>query len=149
MHFGLAWVLYENLKQEMQVYNHSHSSKGKNSIHSLWCLDQTKGLNIYSGYIMSVINVTIISGNNELDSKVEYEKKKKSEGKMVRAERQLVLDMLFSAFEKHQYYNIKALVDITKQPVVSSMHARMHINTCKTGNMYTHSSMHTCNNITV
>lgn len=26
--------------------------------------------------------------------------------------------MLFSAFEKHQYYNIKDLVDITKQPVV-------------------------------
>lgn len=38
---------------------------------------------------------------------------------MVRAERQVVLDMLFSAFEKHQYYNIKELVDITKQPVVS------------------------------
>ncbi|KAG7241688.1 hypothetical protein INR49_025153 [Caranx melampygus] len=48
---------------------------------------------------------------------VEYEKKKKSEGKMVRAERQVVLDMLFSAFEKHQYYNIKDLVDITRQPV--------------------------------
>ena len=45
---------------------------------------------------------------------------------MVRAERQVVLDMLFSAFEKHQYYNIKDLVDITKQPVVSSMHTRIH-----------------------
>ncbi|XP_024919580.1 general transcription factor IIF subunit 2 [Cynoglossus semilaevis] len=51
------------------------------------------------------------------DFNLEYEKKKKSEGKMVRAERQVVLDMLFSAFEKHQYYNIKDLVDITKQPV--------------------------------
>uniref|UniRef100_A0A673AY98 General transcription factor IIF subunit 2 n=1 Tax=Sphaeramia orbicularis TaxID=375764 RepID=A0A673AY98_9TELE len=51
------------------------------------------------------------------DFNLEYEKKKKSEGKMVRADRQLVLDMLFSAFEKHQYYNIKDLVDITKQPV--------------------------------
>ncbi|XP_008275424.1 general transcription factor IIF subunit 2-like [Stegastes partitus] len=51
------------------------------------------------------------------DFNVEYEKKKKSEGKMVRAERQVVLDMLFTAFEKHQYYNIKDLVDITKQPV--------------------------------
>uniref|UniRef100_UPI003AAD421D general transcription factor IIF subunit 2-like n=1 Tax=Centroberyx gerrardi TaxID=166262 RepID=UPI003AAD421D len=48
---------------------------------------------------------------------VEYEKKKKQDGKMVRAERQVVLDMLFSAFERHQYYNIKDLVDITKQPV--------------------------------
>ncbi|KAF3695009.1 General transcription factor IIF subunit 2 [Channa argus] len=43
------------------------------------------------------------------DFNLEYEKKKKSEGKMVRAERQVVLDMLFSAFEKHQYYNIKDL----------------------------------------
>lgn len=74
--------------------------------------------------ILTVINVTVISFNTEFGSKMEYEKKKKTEGKMVRAERQLVLDMLFSAFEKHQYYNIKALVDITKQPVVSSVHAR-------------------------
>ncbi|MFT7817955.1 general transcription factor IIF subunit 2 isoform X1 [Arapaima gigas] len=48
---------------------------------------------------------------------VEYEKKKKEEGKRARADKQQVLDMLFSAFEKHQYYNIKDLVDITKQPV--------------------------------
>uniref|UniRef100_A0A3B4ZWC6 General transcription factor IIF subunit 2 n=1 Tax=Stegastes partitus TaxID=144197 RepID=A0A3B4ZWC6_9TELE len=52
-----------------------------------------------------------------VNSNHDYEKKKKSEGKMVRAERQVVLDMLFTAFEKHQYYNIKDLVDITKQPV--------------------------------
>ncbi|XP_062257793.1 general transcription factor IIF subunit 2-like [Platichthys flesus] len=51
------------------------------------------------------------------DFNLEYEKKKKTEGKMVRAERQVVLDMLFSAFERHQYYNIKDLVDITRQPV--------------------------------
>ncbi|XP_051260047.1 general transcription factor IIF subunit 2-like [Dicentrarchus labrax] len=51
------------------------------------------------------------------DFNLVYEIKKKSQGKMVRAERQVVLDMLFSAFEKHQYYNIKDLVDITKQPV--------------------------------
>eukprot|EP00063_Salmo_salar_P054558 XP_014029393.1 PREDICTED: general transcription factor IIF subunit 2-like [Salmo salar] len=50
---------------------------------------------------------------------VEYEKKKKAEGRMVRADRQQVMDMLFSAFEKHQYYNIKDLVEVTKQPVVS------------------------------
>ncbi|KAK6485433.1 general mRNAion factor IIF subunit 2 [Huso huso] len=48
---------------------------------------------------------------------VEYDKKKKEEGKRARADKQQVLDMLFSAFEKHQYYNIKDLVDITKQPV--------------------------------
>ncbi|KAF3686588.1 General transcription factor IIF subunit 2 [Channa argus] len=48
---------------------------------------------------------------------LEYERKKKEEGKRARAEKSQVLDMLFSAFEKHQYYNIKDLVDITKQPV--------------------------------
>uniref|UniRef100_A0A4W5PUA0 General transcription factor IIF, polypeptide 2a n=1 Tax=Hucho hucho TaxID=62062 RepID=A0A4W5PUA0_9TELE len=49
---------------------------------------------------------------------LEYDRKKKDEGKRARADKQQVLDMLFSAFEKHQYYNIKDLVDITKQPVV-------------------------------
>ncbi|KAM6943431.1 general transcription factor IIF subunit 2-like isoform 1-T1 [Xenentodon cancila] len=48
----------------------------------------------------------------------EYEKQKKEEGKRTRADKQQVLDMLFSAFEKHQYYNIKDLVDITQQPVI-------------------------------
>ncbi|XP_068435541.1 general transcription factor IIF subunit 2-like isoform X2 [Clinocottus analis] len=49
---------------------------------------------------------------------LEYERKKKEEGKRARVDKQQVLDMLFSAFEKHQYYNIKDLVDITKQPVI-------------------------------
>ncbi|XP_047220004.1 general transcription factor IIF subunit 2-like isoform X1 [Girardinichthys multiradiatus] len=47
----------------------------------------------------------------------EYERKKKEDGKRARSDKQQVLDILFSAFEKHQYYNIKDLVDITKQPV--------------------------------
>ncbi|CAL9701467.1 unnamed protein product [Knipowitschia caucasica] len=51
-------------------------------------------------------------------NKLEYERRKKEEGKRARADKQQVLDMLFSAFEKHQYYNIKDLVDITKQPVI-------------------------------
>ncbi|GAB1299105.1 General transcription factor IIF subunit 2 [Apodemus speciosus] len=49
--------------------------------------------------------------------RIEYERKKKEDGKRARADKQHVLDMLFSAFEKHQYYNLKDLVDITKQPV--------------------------------
>ncbi|XP_017566276.2 general transcription factor IIF subunit 2b isoform X1 [Pygocentrus nattereri] len=49
---------------------------------------------------------------------VEYEKKKKEEGKRARSDKEKVLEMLFSAFEKHQYYNIKNLVEITKQPVI-------------------------------
>lgn len=38
---------------------------------------------------------------------VEYEARKKNEGKKARGDRDQVLEMLFSAFEKHQYYNIK------------------------------------------
>lgn len=59
---------------------------------------------------------------------LEYEKKKKEEGKRARADKQQVLDMLFSAFEKHQYYNIKDLVDITKQPVVRLALGAIHPN---------------------
>lgn len=39
------------------------------------------------------------------------------EGKKARDDKEAVLDMLFNAFEKHQYYNIKDLVKITNQPV--------------------------------
>lgn len=46
----------------------------------------------------------------------EYELRKKQEGKKARGDRDQVLEMLFSAFEKHQYYNIKDLERITKQP---------------------------------
>lgn len=48
---------------------------------------------------------------------IEFEEKKKSEGKKARDDEDKVMDMLFAAFEKHQYYNIKDLVKITKQPV--------------------------------
>lgn len=51
----------------------------------------------------------------------EYEEKKKAEGKRSRDDKNAVLDMLFKAFDKHQYYNIKDLVLITKQPVVSEL----------------------------
>uniref|UniRef100_A0A1A8GC80 General transcription factor IIF subunit 2 n=2 Tax=Nothobranchius korthausae TaxID=1143690 RepID=A0A1A8GC80_9TELE len=64
------------------------------------------------------------------DFNVEYKKKKKSEGKMVRAERQVVLDMLFAAFEKHQHYSFKELVDITKQPVTYLKEIVREIGTC-------------------
>lgn len=37
----------------------------------------------------------------------------------MRDDKNAVMDMLFAAFEKHQYYNIKDLVTITRQPIVS------------------------------
>ena len=50
---------------------------------------------------------------------IENELRKKSEGKKMRDDRDVVQNALFAAFEKHQYYNIKDLERITKQPVVS------------------------------
>ncbi|KAF6206338.1 hypothetical protein GE061_017570 [Apolygus lucorum] len=49
---------------------------------------------------------------------IEYEEKKKAEGKKARDDKDVVLDMIFAAFESHQYYNIKDLVTKTRQPVV-------------------------------
>lgn len=37
----------------------------------------------------------------------------------MRYDKEAVFDMLFSAFEKHQYYNIRDLVKITRQPIVN------------------------------
>lgn len=48
----------------------------------------------------------------------EPERKRKEEGKRVRAAKEDVLELLFSAFERHQYYSLKDLVHLTQQPVV-------------------------------
>ncbi|GIY63228.1 general transcription factor IIF subunit 2 [Caerostris extrusa] len=48
---------------------------------------------------------------------IEYEQKKKAEGRKARDDKDKVTEMLYAAFEKHQYYNIKDLEKITKQPV--------------------------------
>ena len=54
-----------------------------------------------------------------LSSQIEHEKKKKEEGKRAREDEDVVKALLFNAFERHQYYNLKDLITITKQPVVS------------------------------
>ena len=41
----------------------------------------------------------------------------KAEGKKSRDDKDHVMELLFSLFEKHQYYNIKDLVKETRQPV--------------------------------
>nr|CAB3251302.1 general transcription factor IIF subunit 2 [Phallusia mammillata] len=47
----------------------------------------------------------------------EYKINKKKADKSVRMERDELQSALFKAFEKHQYYNIKDLKDITAQPI--------------------------------
>jgi len=49
----------------------------------------------------------------------EQEKKKKEQGKRARGNREEVLDLIFTAFQQHQYYNFRDLVHKTKQPPVS------------------------------
>lgn len=49
----------------------------------------------------------------------EYKANKKKADKTVRMEKDELQSVLFKAFEKHQFYNIKDLKDITQQPIVS------------------------------
>jgi len=64
------------------------------------------------GHVVNVYKPVSDHKNN-----IEFEQQKKSEGKKSRENREKVLEMLFGAFEKHQYYNIKDLVRITNQPI--------------------------------
>ncbi|XP_053685164.1 general transcription factor IIF subunit 2-like [Sabethes cyaneus] len=48
---------------------------------------------------------------------IEDKQRKKTEGKKCCSDKNAVQDVLFNAFEKHQYYNIKDLVRITRQPI--------------------------------
>jgi len=47
---------------------------------------------------------------------VEYIKRKKMAGKRIRSSEDSVLDMMFDAFEKHQYISMASLESITHQP---------------------------------
>lgn len=48
---------------------------------------------------------------------VAYEKAKKAEGKKMRDDKDKVQEIIFALFEKHQFYNIKDLIQETRQPV--------------------------------
>ncbi|XP_027201486.1 general transcription factor IIF subunit 2-like [Dermatophagoides pteronyssinus] len=50
-------------------------------------------------------------------SELNEDQRKKNEGKKMRDDKEIVQNTLFAAFEKHQYYNIKDLERLTKQPV--------------------------------
>ncbi|CAL8321072.1 unnamed protein product [Merluccius merluccius] len=90
-------------------------SEGYVKLKKLQIEESTKPQRLSQQLEKAVTNIYKPVANHAVNS--EFEKKKRQEGRMVRAERQVVLDLLFSAFERHQYFNIKDLVDITKQPV--------------------------------
>ena len=50
-------------------------------------------------------------------SALAHEKAKKAEGKKMRDDKEKVQEIIFALFEKHQYYNIKDLIQETRQPV--------------------------------
>jgi len=62
-------------------------------------------------------HVTTFKPISDHKHNIEYDKKKKSDGKKSRTDKTAVMDMLFNAFEKHQFYNIKDLVTLTNQPI--------------------------------
>lgn len=66
---------------------------------------------------MFIIQFIKLDHHLDFNFQIEYMEKKKAEGKKAREDKDAVLEMLFAAFEKHQYYNIKDLVKITKQPI--------------------------------
>ena len=56
-------------------------------------------------------------------SQTQAREKQKTQ-KSSKLEKEAVLELLYKAFEKHQFYELKDLVNITKQPVVSCSHHR-------------------------
>jgi len=48
---------------------------------------------------------------------LEHERRKKTDGKKMRDDKDKVQEILFALFEKHQYYNIKDLAHETRQPM--------------------------------
>lgn len=47
---------------------------------------------------------------------MEHEKQVKERGRRARDDREVVLDLIFAAFQQHQYYSFSDLVHKTKQP---------------------------------
>lgn len=77
----------------------------------------------YLGWFLQNVLYTVNSPVNKLKFSrlLQNEpEKKKTTDKRVRSERDVVLETIFSAFEKHQYYTLKDLINITQQPVVCS-----------------------------
>lgn len=51
-------------------------------------------------------------------NRTNHDSGRKETTKKVRVEKEAVQERLFAAFEKHQYYNIKDLVNLTQQPIL-------------------------------
>ncbi|KAL3848331.1 hypothetical protein ACJMK2_019199 [Sinanodonta woodiana] len=61
--------------------------------------------------------VPVYKPKSDHEFNIQHQKKLKEDGKRTRDDKEKVQNMLFAAFEKHQYYNISDLVRITNQPI--------------------------------
>ncbi|KAL3320538.1 General transcription factor IIF subunit 2 [Cichlidogyrus casuarinus] len=69
------------------------------------------GVQVLEGPVRNFLPVADHSNN------IEYDQRKRIEGKNLRRDKEEVKADLFKAFEQHQYYAVKDLVLITRQPV--------------------------------
>lgn len=67
--------------------------------------------------LVKQLDKAVVNYKPMVTTRVETESKRKNEQKKSREDKDKVMDMLFTAFEKHQYYLLKDLEKITKQPI--------------------------------
>jgi transcription initiation factor TFIIF subunit beta len=60
---------------------------------------------------------TLYKPRSQQKEYAEHDRRKKEAGKRAKDDREVVLDLIFSAFQQHEYYNFKDLVQKTQQPV--------------------------------
>ncbi|OTF84143.1 general transcription factor IIF subunit 2-like protein, partial [Euroglyphus maynei] len=68
-------------------------------------INNFKPINIHRSEVERIHSIHSFDLSNQLDN----EQRKKNEGKKMRDDKEIVQNTLFTAFEKHQYYNIKDL----------------------------------------
>lgn len=67
--------------------------------------------------LVQQLDKAVVNYKPLITQRVEMEPKRKNEQKKSREDKDKVTEMLFAAFEKHQYYYLKDLERITKQPI--------------------------------
>jgi transcription initiation factor TFIIF subunit beta len=67
--------------------------------------------------LVQQLDKAVVNYKPLISQRIETEPKRKNEQKKSREDKDKVTEMLFAAFEKHQYYYLKDLERITKQPI--------------------------------
>jgi transcription initiation factor TFIIF subunit beta len=67
--------------------------------------------------LVQQLEKAVVNYKPVVTQRAETETRRKNDQKKSREDKDKVLDMLFTAFEKHQYYYLKDLEKITNQPI--------------------------------